>query len=185
VPNLQSFEALAQKVLGDDGTRKPWAFFSSFSDDGYSEDHENPIWRGRRAEVFVWCLRLAYTASRGAYSLLRFIPRVLVPVAEVDTSLPLLGPVAELPIFFAPTSGARMAHPGGEVNIVRAAARIGVPFCVASGWGVSFSDVVKERDVQAEKTGEKARIWFQLCLRSNWCRKNMVRLMNGCGQVRS
>jgi isopentenyl diphosphate isomerase/L-lactate dehydrogenase-like FMN-dependent dehydrogenase len=109
-------------------------------------------------------LLLAHAASRGAYSLLRFIPRVLVPVDEVDTSLPLLGPVAELPIFFSPTGRARMAHPGGEINIVRAAARTGVPFCVSSGSSVSLSDVVKERDVQAEKTGKKARIWFQLCV---------------------
>jgi hypothetical protein len=35
VANLDRFEALAQQVFGANG--KPWSFFSSFADDGYSE----------------------------------------------------------------------------------------------------------------------------------------------------
>jgi isopentenyl diphosphate isomerase/L-lactate dehydrogenase-like FMN-dependent dehydrogenase len=101
-------------------------------------------------------------ANRSSYSLLRFVPRVLVPVDMVDTSTPLLGPLTDLPIYISPTGRARMGHPGGEFNFVRAAARTGVPLCISSGASSSMEDIFEERDGTAASLGKKARIWFQL-----------------------
>jgi len=55
-------------------------------------------------------------------------PRILVNVREIDMSTTILGVPAALPLYFTATALAKLAHPDGEVGIVRAAAKAGVTY---------------------------------------------------------
>merc|ERR1719336_3085668 len=55
-------------------------------------------------------------------------PRILVNVREINMSTQFLGVNAALPLYFTATALAKLAHPDGEVAIVRAANQVGVPY---------------------------------------------------------
>lgn len=98
--NLDDFEKVAHSVLTPQG----WGYYRSGSDDEATYTHNRQAW-GR-----VW-----------------FRPRILVPVAEVDTSTTLLaGSEAEIqssaPFYISPAAAAKLGHPQGELNLTRAAA---------------------------------------------------------------
>ncbi|KAM0749238.1 cytochrome B2 [Meredithblackwellia eburnea MCA 4105] len=135
VVNLAGFERLAKHVLGEDS--RAWNFYSSFADDG-----------------------LTYSATRQSFTLLRFIPRIFVPVAQVSTSTSFLNgesPVP-LPIFYAPTGGSAHGHPNGELNVTRAAASTGIPQIVSTMASVAFGNLAKEREL----LGSQSQLWWQL-----------------------
>ncbi|HEV2450546.1 MAG TPA: alpha-hydroxy acid oxidase [Streptosporangiaceae bacterium] len=67
-----------------------------------------------------------------AFGRAEFRPRVLRDVADVDTSVTLLGRELPLPLVIAPTGFTRVASPGGELDVARAAARRGVPFTLST-----------------------------------------------------
>jgi isopentenyl diphosphate isomerase/L-lactate dehydrogenase-like FMN-dependent dehydrogenase len=47
-------------------------------------------------------------------------------VSQVSTASTVLGMPSSLPIFIAPAALARLGHPDGEMNLVRAAGRTGI-----------------------------------------------------------
>jgi L-lactate dehydrogenase (cytochrome) len=53
------------------------------------------------------------------------IPRCLVDVSSVRTSISLLGQTIEWPVICSPTGASRLYHPDGELAVARAAARAG------------------------------------------------------------
>jgi 4-hydroxymandelate oxidase len=71
----------------------------------------------------------------------RFRPRVLRDVREVDTSATLLGSSYRLPVGIAPTSLQRAADPRGELAMAGAAGAAGVPHVVSSNAGHAFADI--------------------------------------------
>ena len=79
--------------------------------------------------------------AEAAWSSVRFRPRVLRGVSEVDTGTTLLGRRYEAPYGVAPTSLQRAVHPEGEVAMARATAAAGVPLVVSSNAGSSFADI--------------------------------------------
>lgn len=59
--------------------------------------------------------------NNNAYRRIRFRPRVLRKVKEVDTSTEILGVKSTVPFFIAPAALAKLGHPDGEVNLTKGA----------------------------------------------------------------
>jgi isopentenyl diphosphate isomerase/L-lactate dehydrogenase-like FMN-dependent dehydrogenase len=81
--------------------------------------------------------------NRAAFERRRIVPRVMTDVAEVDTSVEVLGRRWPTPIFVAPTALQRMAHPDGEMASARAAARRGITFALSSSASTDMADVAQ------------------------------------------
>ncbi|KAH9287737.1 hypothetical protein KI387_031854 [Taxus chinensis] len=114
--------------------------------------------------------------NRNAFERIRFRPRILVDVTNVDMTTTVLGFKISMPIMIAPTAMQRMAHPEGELATARAASAAGTIMTLSSwatssveevastGPGVRFFQlyVYKDRHVvaqlvrRAEKAGFKA-----------------------------
>lgn len=92
--------------------------------------------------------------SRDAYRRVEFTPRVLRNVAEVDTSIELLGARNALPFAFAPTGFTRMMHHVGEPAVARVAAERQIAY------GLSTLGTTGIEDLAA--ASPQTRRWFQL-----------------------
>ena len=111
-------------------------------------------------------------ANREAFSRVFFVPRVMVDVSSVDTSIDLLGLRLESPIMIAPTGGKSLVMPGADEVVATAASRSNTLICSAAGaekfakagqvnwWSNTFghpSQTAAQRFAQgAEKLGAKA-----------------------------
>jgi isopentenyl diphosphate isomerase/L-lactate dehydrogenase-like FMN-dependent dehydrogenase len=67
-----------------------------------------------------------------AFSEWELIPRVLVDVSAVDTSVELLGSHLSTPVLVAPVAFQRLAHPDGEEGMARAAAAADTAMCLST-----------------------------------------------------
>jgi 4-hydroxymandelate oxidase len=76
-----------------------------------------------------------------AWDRLRFVPRVLRDVTDVDVSTTLLGTAVRTPLGIAPTTLQRAAHPDGEIGMAYAAAKAGALMVLSSNAGSTFEDV--------------------------------------------
>lgn len=102
--------------------------------------------RGAEDEVGLRALRQGFDRTT-------FNPRILVDVSTRDLSVDLLGTRQPLPLVVAPTAAAGLVWHHGELALARAAAAVGIPFCIATG-----SITAMER-IAAESPGP---LWFQL-----------------------
>ncbi|MGA8206416.1 MAG: alpha-hydroxy acid oxidase [Candidatus Dormiibacterota bacterium] len=100
-----------------------------------------------------------------AFRRLEFCPRILRDVSNVDTSTTLLGRTLPLPLVLAPTGFTRMATPGGELDVARAAARAGIPYALSTLATRSIEEVAAVSD------GPK---WFQVYV---WKDRGLVKEM--------
>ncbi|ODM71535.1 hypothetical protein A6X20_41295 [Bradyrhizobium elkanii] len=80
-------------------------------------------------------------ANRAGFGRYRLLPRVLVDVAEVDTSVDILGTKLDAPIFTSPTGVINMVHPESESGIARGAAAAGVGFMLSDMSSVTLEEV--------------------------------------------
>ncbi len=104
--------------------------------------------------------------NRAAFERVRLLPKVLVNVKEVDTSISLFGQPSKLPLAIAPTGGISAGRYGAELILARAAKAWGVPFTMATPSAFTIEQVA------AEVGG---RLWFQLyCVRDLDFRKKLV-----------
>ena len=92
--------------------------------------------------------------SRDAYARVEFTPRVLRNVAEVDTSVSMLGASSSLPFALAPTGFTRMMHHAGEPAVAAVAQAWGIPY------GLSTLGTTSIEGLAA--ASPDARKWFQL-----------------------
>jgi isopentenyl diphosphate isomerase/L-lactate dehydrogenase-like FMN-dependent dehydrogenase len=79
-----------------------------------------------------------------AFARRRLLPRVLVDVTEVTTAATVLGTPVALPVLVAPTALQRLAHPGGEAAMARAAAAAGTVFTLSTLATTRPRDVVTD-----------------------------------------
>ncbi|HEX2194462.1 MAG TPA: alpha-hydroxy acid oxidase [Candidatus Limnocylindria bacterium] len=79
--------------------------------------------------------------NRSAFERRRIVPRVLTDVADVDTSVEVLGRRWPTPIWIAPTALQRMAHPDGELATAHAAAARGMTVALSSSASTDMADV--------------------------------------------
>ena len=108
---------------------------------------------------------ITLAANSDAYRRIRFRPRVLRDVREVDPSTTLLGRPLPMPLVLAPTGFTRIADPAGELAVARAAARAGLPYALST---LSTRSI---EEVAAVSTGPK---WFQVYV---WRDRGLVREM--------
>ncbi|UIJ64014.1 alpha-hydroxy-acid oxidizing protein [Amycolatopsis acidiphila] len=92
--------------------------------------------------------------ARQAFRNVEFHPNVLRGVADVDTSVTVLGKRSALPFAFAPTGFTRMMHHEGERAVARVAQREGIPVSLSTMGTTSIEDVAA--------AAPEARRWFQL-----------------------
>ena len=90
-----------------------------------------------------------------AYRKVSFKPRVLRDMANIDTSSSLFGRKLAFPLVLAPTGFTRIAHSEGELAVVRAATRAGIPFTLST----MATRSIEECASVAEKD---SRLWFQI-----------------------
>lgn len=128
VPGAHSIEDLRRRAK----QRLPRAIFEFF--DGGAEDEHT--------------LR----GNRTAFERVRLAPRVLVNVAQVDTSAKILGGPSNLPIGIAPTGAVGFGWHGGDVAIARAAAAFGIPYALSTTATASVERIAREAP---------GRLWFQ------------------------
>src|SRR5574341_341054 len=111
--------------------------------------------------------------NRAAFERVRLLPRVLVNVANVDTSIGLFGAPSKLPLAIAPTGGISAGRYGAELILARAAKAFGVPFTMATPSAFTIEQV-------AEEVG--GRLWFQLyCVRNMEFRNKLVERARNAG----
>lgn len=91
--------------------------------------------------------------NRAAFARLRLRPRFLVDVSERTLATRALGRDLPAPFAVAPMAYQRLAHPYGEIAMVRAAGRLGVPMTLSTLATTSVEEVC------AAATGP---VWFQL-----------------------
>ncbi|HET9423266.1 MAG TPA: alpha-hydroxy acid oxidase [Nocardioides sp.] len=97
-------------------------------------------------EVFEYVVQgaregVSAAEAEAAWRGLRFRPRVLRDVGEVDLSVSLLGRRSAVPWGVAPTTLQRTVHPEGEVAMARATAAEGGVMVVSSNSGTPFADI--------------------------------------------
>ena len=95
----------------------------------------------------------ALRSMRAALERVAFRPRILVDVSKRTQSTTFFGRPSTMPAIVAPTGAAGLLWYDGEIEMARAAARIGIPFCQ------STASIVSLERVAAEAGG---RLWFQL-----------------------
>ena len=137
--NIEDLRVLAKRRL-------PRAIFDFF--DGGAEDE------------------VTLRENRAAFGRVRLLPRVLVDVSKIQTTVDLLGKPSALPLAIAPTGGISAGRAGAELILARAAKAWGVPFTMATPSAFSIERV-------AQEVG--GRLWFQLyAVRDKEFRKKLV-----------
>ena len=99
---------------------------------------------------------LSMARARAAFARVEFLPDVLRDVSTVDTSIPVLGRQAALPIVFGPTGFTRMMHHEGEIAVARAAGAGGIPYALSTMGTTSAAALAA--------AAPDTRRWFQLYL---------------------
>jgi isopentenyl diphosphate isomerase/L-lactate dehydrogenase-like FMN-dependent dehydrogenase len=95
----------------------------------------------------------ALHSMRAALERVAFRPRVLVDVSARTPATQFFGRPSSMPVAVAPTGAAGLLWYDGEIEIARAAKRIGIPFALSTASIVSLERV-------ADEAG--GRLWFQL-----------------------
>lgn len=124
--NVMDYRSRARDALAPG----PWGYLSSGAED------ENTLAENRRA-----------------FRRIRFVPRVLRDVSDVDLSTTVLGQEVPFPVLLAPTGFQGLFHPAAELATARAAAEAGALMVVSTLSSRSLEEV-------AEAGG--GRRWFQL-----------------------
>ena len=75
---------------------------------------------------------LSLRRNVSAFRRAELVPRVLRDVSGIDLSATLLGRRLPMPLVVAPTGFTRIASPGGELDVSRAAARAGLPYTLST-----------------------------------------------------
>ena len=112
--NIADFRELARRRL-------PWPVFDYI--DGGADDE---LTKARNTAAFTDC---------------DLVPDVLAGVAEIDTSVTILGRRSALPLILSPTALQRVFHWQGERAVARAAAKFGLWFGISSLATVSIEEI--------------------------------------------
>lgn len=91
--------------------------------------------------------------NRAAFERIKFRPRVLNDVSGRTTETMVLGKPMAMPYVIAPTGAAGLTWYHGELELAKAAAKLGIPFTLATGANTPMETVAREA---------AGRLWFQL-----------------------
>jgi (S)-mandelate dehydrogenase len=111
--------------------------------------------------------------NRRAFEALSFIPQTLVDTTARNHKIELFGRPSAAPLVVAPTGMNGMIYPRGDVALARAAASVGVPFCL------STVSTTRLEDVAAIAGG---RLWMQLyVMRDRTVAEDIMRRADAAG----
>jgi L-lactate dehydrogenase (cytochrome) len=96
-----------------------------------------------------WTLR----RNRAAFDEIEIRPRVLRDVSHVDLTTTVLGTTVPVPIALGPVGAPGFFHPEGELAVVRAAAKAGIPYGISTVATTAIDRIAREAP---------ATLWFQL-----------------------
>jgi 4-hydroxymandelate oxidase len=91
--------------------------------------------------------------NRTAFNKLSLLPRLLIDVSRIDTTLTLFGKRHEFPILLAPTGYHKLIHPEGELATVEGANDSGVTLVAAAFSTTTFEQM---------SVRSRRKLWFQL-----------------------
>jgi L-lactate dehydrogenase (cytochrome) len=100
---------------------------------------------------------VAITANRRRLDAIKLSPSVLVDVSQRSQATTILGRGQPIPLVIAPTAVAGIVWHDGEVELAKAAAAAGIPFCVSTQSITPIERIAESR----------ARLWFQLYVWKN------------------
>jgi len=92
--------------------------------------------------------------NSSAFGRLGLRPNVLRDVSNIDTSVEFLGRTLPLPLMLSPTGYTRITHSQGELAVVRAAQRAGIPY--------SLSTMATRSIEEVAAAGPNVDRWFQV-----------------------
>ncbi len=104
---------------------------------------------------------ISLAANRQRLDAIQLAPAVLVDVSGRTAACEILGHAQPLPLAIAPTAVAGLVWHDGEIELAKAAAQAGIPFCV------STQSITAVERIAAESG---ARLWFQLYVWKNRAR---------------
>ena len=116
--NTFDFESVARETMEP----QAWGYYSSGGDD-----------------------EITLRDNHLAFQRIVMRPRVLVNVRDIDMTTTLLGVPASLPLYFTATALAKLAHPDGELAIVRAAKKAGVPYMLPTLSSYTLDEMLEAR----------------------------------------
>ncbi|WRT68158.1 uncharacterized protein IL334_005133 [Kwoniella shivajii] len=115
---LQDFEEWGERVL----TGTAWAYYRS------AADSEN-----------------TFTENRDAFRRYWLRPRILRKVGSGSTRTSFVGIETESPFFISPAAMAKLGHPLGELNITRAAGRLGLVQGISANASCGLDELMEAR----------------------------------------
>jgi len=116
--NTFDFESVARETMEP----QAWGYYSSGGDD-----------------------EITLRDNHLAFQRITMRPRILVNVREIDMTTSFLGASASLPLYFTATALAKLAHQDGEVGIVRAAKKAGVPYMLPTLSSYTLEEMLAAR----------------------------------------
>jgi len=116
--NTFDFESVARETMEP----QAWGYYSSGGDD-----------------------EITLRDNHMAFQRITMRPRILVNVREINLATSFLGASASLPLYFTATALAKLAHPDGEVGIVRAAHKAGVPYMLPTLSSYTLEEMLAAR----------------------------------------
>ena len=93
---------------------------------------------------------------------LKILPRVMRDVSNVNTSTILFGRKYQVPFGLAPSAMQKLAGGEGEMDVARAAAKLGVNLTLSSQSTTSLEDVMSTKN--KSKSAVDPAFWMQLYL---------------------
>jgi len=116
--NAFDFESVAREVMEP----QAWGYYSSGGDD-----------------------EITLRDNHMAFQRITMRPRILVNVRDIDMTTSLLGVTSSLPLYFTATALAKLAHQDGEVAIVKAAKKAGVPYMLPTLSSYTLDEMLAAR----------------------------------------
>lgn len=111
--------------------------------------------------------------NRADFARIKLRPRILEPVADLDTTIRVCGQNLSLPVILAPTGMPRMCSRVGELGVAEAAGRAGTIFTVSTA-----SSYPMER-IAGHAAGP---LWFQIYIGRDWtATSDLVRRARSAG----
>jgi (S)-mandelate dehydrogenase len=101
---------------------------------------------------------VSLAANRQRLDAIRLAPSTLVDVSQRSLTAEILGHAQPIPLVIAPTAVAGLVWHDGEIELAKAAAAAGIPFCVSTQSITSIERIAAESG---------ARLWFQLYVWKN------------------
>jgi len=116
--NTFDFESVARETMEP----QAWGYYSSGGDD-----------------------EITLRDNHMAFQRITMRPRILVNVRDIDMTTSFLDASASLPLYFTATALAKLAHQDGEVAIVRAANKAGVPYMLPTLSSYTLDEMLAAR----------------------------------------